>query len=410
MKTEHKLYAAIVALVVLAVAVYLVQKGEKKEAQGHVATAASADLPKLAFSKDDVAKITKLEIKNKDKGDVTLEKVASAPKKDEPKKDEPKDAKKDEPKKDEGAKEGGEDSPFDDEGEGGEKDQGPGDVWKVSKPLEAPANSANVKSMLDNLEKLGIQELITKSADGYAKYELDGDKTVHVVAYKGSEKVLDMYFGKSGSRGQMARIAGVEGVYVVKGYSSYLFARELKNWRNTDIWKFEDKNVIGVQIENESGKLSFSKNDDKWSGSFTKRDKDGKVEAKAAKWDKFDESKLKSMLSSYKTLRAADFAEKDADTGLDAPVKNGGLLRILFKDNAPERKLEVGKKQKNDDRFARDPGGDGTVYVLSSWTAKWAVAKPSEFEKPDEKKGDKKDDKKGPAFPPPSEEEDLGVE
>jgi hypothetical protein len=335
--------------------------------------------------------------------------VSSAPSKAEPKKDE---AKKDEPKKDEAKKDepSDDDNPLDDEGEEGGKDKGSGDVWKVSKPLEAPANPANVKSMLDNLEKFAVAELITKGADGYAKYDLDGDKAVHVVAYKGSDKVLDLYFGKSGSRGQMARIAGVEGVYVIKGYSSYLFARELKNWRNTDIWKFEDKNVIGVEIENENGKLSFSKNDDKWSGSFTKRDKDGKLEAKPGKWDKFDESKLKSMLSSYKTLRATDFAEKDADTGLDAPVKNGGWVRFLFKDNAPEKKLEVGKKQKNDDRFARDPSSDGTTYVLSSWTVKWVVGKPSEFEKPEDKKGDKKDDKKGLPIPPPSDDEELGVE
>ena len=407
MKTEHKLYAAIVALVVLGAAVYFMQKGEKKQEHEHAATAASADMPKLSFSKDDVAKITKVEVTNKDKGLITLEKVSSAPKKDDAK---PKDA-----KKDDAAKKGpdSDESPLDDEGEGGGADQRNGDVWKVSKPLEAPANSPSVKSMLDNLEKLEIHELITKSADGYAKYDLDGDKAVHVVAYKGADKVLDMYFGKSGSRGQMARIAGVEGVYVVKGYSSFLFAKELKGWRNTDIWKFEDKNVIGVEIENETGKFSFSKNDDKWSGSFTKRGKEGKLEAKAGKWDKFDESKLKTVLTTFKTLRASDFADKDADAGLDAAAKNGGVVRFLFKDNAPERKLEVGKKQKNDDRFARDPGGDGTVYVLSSWTAKWAVAKASDFEKADEKKGDKdkKDDKKGPPMPmPPSDDEELSPE
>jgi hypothetical protein len=196
---------------------------------------------------------------------------------------------------------------------------------------------------------------------------------------------------------------------VVKGYSSFLFAKELKGWRNTDIWKFEDKNVIGVEIENENGKFSFSKNDEKWSGSFIKRGKEGKLEAKAGKWDKFDESKLKTVLSSYKTLRASDFADKDADTGLDAPIKNGGVVRFLFKDSAPEHRLEVGKKQKNDDRFARDAGGDGTVYVMSSWTIKWVVAKPSDFEKADDKKGDKKDDKKGPPMPmpPPSDDEDM---
>ena len=35
-------------------------------------------------------------------------------------------------------------------------------------------------------------------------------------------------------------------------------------------------------------------------------------------------------------------------------------------------------------------GGDGTVYVVSSWAADWAVDAPKKFEKPEEKK--EKDD------------------
>jgi hypothetical protein len=81
-----------------------------------------------------------------------------------------------------------------------------------------------------------------------------------VVAYKGADKAVDLYFGKSGSRGQMARIGGKDGVYVVGGYSSYLYTREVKNWRET-----LDPQVRGCQRhpgrrENKNGAFSFSKN------------------------------------------------------------------------------------------------------------------------------------------------------
>ena len=78
---------------------------------------------------------------------------------------------------------------------------------------------------------------------GPHQYELTDDKGVHVVAYKGDAKATDLYFGKSGSRGQMARIAGKDGVYIAQGYSAYLYTREVKNWRETSILKFEDANA-----------------------------------------------------------------------------------------------------------------------------------------------------------------------
>ena len=33
-------------------------------------------------------------------------------------------------------------------------------------------------------------------------------------------------------------------IYAAKGYSSYLYAREVKAWRDTEIFKFEDGNAI----------------------------------------------------------------------------------------------------------------------------------------------------------------------
>src|SRR5262245_58732418 len=215
MKTEYRIYAALALLAALGFGFYMTKQKGKQELSQHSATAASADLPPVGVPKDDVEKITKIELKNAEKSDVTLEKK--------------------------------------------------GDTWEVVKPVSAKANAANVRSLLDNLKELKVKESIDRTNATYAQYELGDDKAVHVVAYKGAEKALDAYFGKSGSRGQMARLAGKDGVFVAGGYSSYLYTREVKNWRETSVLKFEDANAVSVEIENKNGKLSFSKNDDKWS-------------------------------------------------------------------------------------------------------------------------------------------------
>jgi len=339
MKTEYRIYIALAILALLGLGLWTTQKKQKQELAEHSATAASADLPKVGVPKDDVEKITKVEIKNADKGDVTLEKK--------------------------------------------------GDTWELVKPVAAKANAANVRSLLDNMKEFKLKEPIDRTTGTYGQYELTDEKAVHVVAYKGAEKALDMYFGKSGSRGQMARVGGQDGVYIAGGYSSYLYTREAKNWREMSILKFEDANAIQVEVENKNGKLSFSKNDDKWSGAFAPRDKKGKLEKPEKKWEKFDEAKVKDLLRAYKNLNAEDFGDAKSDTGIDAAAENGGVIHIVLKDNAGDYTIKVGKTSKASSRFAIKEGGDGTVYVLSSWSADWAVAEPKKFEK-----SEKKDDKK----------------
>ena len=339
MKTEYRIYAALAVLALLGLGLYLSKQSQKKELSDHSAVAASADLPAIGVPKDDVDKITKVTIKNADKSDVVLEKK--------------------------------------------------GDTWEVVKPVSAKANATNIRSLLDNLKELKVKESIDRTGATYAQYELTDDKAVHVMAYKGDAKAIDLYFGKSGSRGQMARVGGKYGVYIAGGYSSYLYTREVKNWRETAILKFEDANAIQVEVENKNGKFSFSKNDDKWSGSYAKRDKDGKLDKPEKKWEKFDEAKVKDMLRAYKALNAEDFAEEKADTGLDTPAKNGGLVHIKLKDNGGDFTIKVGKVSKGSSRYALKEGGDVT-YTLSSWSADWAVGEKTKFEKGDDKKKDNK--------------------
>jgi hypothetical protein len=241
MKQEQKLIAGAAVLVALGVGVYVTGQKAEQNAAAHT-TAGAADLPSIKIGKEDGAKITKLVIGNKDKGEVTLEK----------------------------------------------KD----DKWSLTEPLKAAANQKNVEDLIKNLEKLTIKAQIAKDAASYPKYELEDAKAVHLAVFKGEEKSLDAYFGKRGGRGQMARLAGTDGVYLVEGYSSYLYGREVKNWRDTDVLKFEDANVVSLEIENAHAKYSFSKNDDAWSASLYKRGKTGKLAAAAAKWSRFDASKV----------------------------------------------------------------------------------------------------------------------
>ncbi len=162
MTTNQKIYAAGGALVVLLGGLWAAQRSDKKDMEAHSINAVVAELPTIKLAAEDVEKVTKITIKNAAKGSVTLEKD--------------------------------------------------GDSWKVTQPLAAAANQANVKSLLDNLKELKIKDVIGTDKGLYGPNDLDDDKAVHVQAWKGADKAADLFFGKSGSRGQMTRVGDKDGV------------------------------------------------------------------------------------------------------------------------------------------------------------------------------------------------------
>lgn len=355
MKQEHKLYAAIGAMLVLGIAVYMVM-GEREKAAEARSVQAAQDLPVVKLTKEEAGKVTKFVIKNKDKGTVTIEKK--------------------------------------------------GDEWRLTAPTDAKANEANVRSIVDNLEKIELTAVIGEDAAIHEKYELTDGKAIHVQAFKGDEKVLDMLFGKSGSRGQMARMGG-EGakptVYATKGYSAYVWGREVKNWRHNEIMKFDEANPVAIEVENENGKFSFKKEEDAWSGVVYERDEDGKLKKKPRDIEDFDKEKLVKLMQAYKGLKATNFADEGADTGVDAPIESGGgTIRITMKDEQkPKFVIHVGKAQEGSNRYLKLEGDD-QVYVVTSFSTDWASAKEEKFQKKEDPKdkvdedfegGDDKDDK-----------------
>lgn len=320
--TEHKIYAGLAILAVLGGAVYLNRQKQTEEAKRYTAGASSANLPVISLPTDAVEKLTKITLQNETKTDIVLEKR--------------------------------------------------GDKWFVTKPVDYPANQGNVKSLIDNLKELKLKEQIEIGSASYKDYNLEDDKAVHVVAYKGSDKAVDLFFGKSGGRGQMVRKAGTDGVFAASGYSSFLYTRDAKSLRDNEILKLDDAALTQVVVTNENGEYSFKKDGEVWKGTL----KDKPI-------DRFDDAKVKDLVRAFKTLTAEDYADgkSEADTGLDKPAATVVFNR---KEGDPV-KIEIGKTATGESRYLRKPGTP-QIFVISSWAAGWAVAKTEKFQKPEEKK------------------------
>jgi hypothetical protein len=348
MPTDKKLIIAILVLAALGGAVFMQKQNQTADAAAHSLEGAGLTLPKITITDDDIKKIDKVELTRPIEHDGGAPEHIVLVKK-------------------------------------GEED------WALDKPAPAKGNASNVKSMLDALKRIEAKELIDASKDSYAKYKVTDEKALHAVFYKGKDVALDAYFGEDGSRGQMTRFAGKDGVFAVKGYSSYLFNRDAKSWRDKTIFKFEEKDVQKVTLENENGTFTFEKAGEDWKA------KQAKPKSETFKdIEKFDKSKLESVIRAYKALSAADFGDgkKPEDTGLAAPK---ATLTFEMAGGAGKYVVSFGGTD-GSNRWMKKNGSD-EIWSISSWAGDWATAGVDKFQKTEEKKGDK--DKGAPAGMPP---------
>ena len=239
-----------------------------------------------------------------------------------------------------------------------------GDKWALVKPVNAPANQQSVKSLLDNLKELKVKDSIAeKASDEELKdYALDNAHAVRVTTFKGADKKLSLTFGKSGARGQLVTVEGKPGVFTASGYSGYLYTREVKGWRDTEVTKFDDSNVNQVTLVNKDGTLSFTKADDKWAGTL-----------KGAPIARFDVEKVKEMIRNFKNLNADDFGDgkNDGETGLTTP---DATVTFQLKDGAGKYTLKVGKPVSGGTNRYIQKEGDPIVYVTTQNMADWLVS------------------------------------
>ncbi|MFO0679047.1 MAG: DUF4340 domain-containing protein [Polyangiaceae bacterium] len=276
-----------------------------------------------------------------------------------------------------------------------------GDKWEVTKPVSAPANQANVKQLIDNMKELKAKEVLANAADDSLKklYDLEPSKAVHVMAWKGADKKVDNLFGKSGSRGQAVMVEGKPQIFGIPSgagsYSSYLYTREVKGWRDTEIFKFDDANAIQFSVTSKDGPLSFTKGGDgKWAGT-----------QKGQPIPRFDEEKVKDALRALKGLNAEDFGDgkPTTETGLDAPE---AVVTVLLKDNAGKYVLNVGKTT-GPNRFAQKEGSP-TIFVVGSWASAFLTGDVSKFQKPLDGGAGKQAAAAPPGMPPGMDLESMG--
>jgi hypothetical protein len=356
MKATHKTHMA-VAILALGGGVYLARVAAKERHPAPSSTLPSTSpptvesLPVIALSRDDAERVTRIELTSPDDDDksrlqtIAIEKI--------------------------------------------------GPDWEMTAPLRTQASRSKVEALLQNLQTLRLWKLVDSSDRFYDQYDLTEAKAVHIVVRQGPRAVVDLFCGKSSTDGQLVRLAGRDGILSLvnwgpQGYQGFLFTRDLRSWRETSIFKFEEEDAIKIEIINRHGVMRFSQEAGRWIASRDRRHADGRLDPPGRAWPSFDAQKVEELLRAYHALSADDFGDPldRVRSGVDDAEKTGGIIRIALANAAAPLVLRVGKLSHGttrwaiqDSRWAIKDGGDGTLFALAPWTAGWATADASKFER-----------------------------
>jgi hypothetical protein len=320
----------IFGVVILGLLGVLVYRQAKQDESLGAPMASSTDFPTISAADD----VDKLEVTNGDKPTVVLERVP------------------------------------DPQASAASSDGGAATKWMVTQPVRADASQATVKDLLANLKDLKVESQVKLKLDDQVRKDkqLDAAHALHLVASKGGLKKVDETFGKMGVAGTLVVVADKPDlVWAAKGYSSYLYNKEAKDFRDKTIFKFDDANVVEVAITNTHGSLVFKKDGDKWTGSNGKH-----------AIEHLDADKIKDMLRAYKALNADDFGDGKslADTGLDKPE---AVVTFHLKDDSKPLVLDVGRSAIGANRYAKRVD-DETIVQVTQFVADWITSDVSKYQ------------------------------
>ncbi len=110
------------------------------------------------------------------------------------------------------------------------------DFWRVTDPVDFPAEVRNVHEVMKKLDGLEIENLVSGRAEQRSNYQVDS--TGILVEVKGGGKMLaNFYIGKPASTYKHTYMREVDSddIFMVDGNFKYFFSRKTNDWRNKSI-------------------------------------------------------------------------------------------------------------------------------------------------------------------------------
>ena len=232
-----------------------------------------------------------------------------------------------------------------------------GSTWEASNgSLTVKAKSTSVRSILGQLVSMSTKQLVSKSVDKHADYEVDAQTGKIVEVYQGDKLIEKFVVGRfnfnqnTRQAVSYARNFNEDDIYSIDGFMSMSFNTDFNSFRVTSLLNFSPTDVKSVDLNMGGQSLAFNRSLD---NSFVSNE--GQV---------IDSTAMTSYLSSLSNLSGSDF--NDAFNPTSAPSFQLNLvadnattsLEIdIYNQGSNENPSYVIKSSQNEAYFDSDDNG-----------------------------------------------------
>jgi hypothetical protein len=237
-----------------------------------------------------------------------------------------------------------------------------GDRWALVSPRDTAADSPSIASMLDALERLETEDIVTEAAPDLAPFGLSPPKIAVSVVAEGAGKPFELEIGDSvpAGSGLFARVPGKPRLFTVSSLVENTFDKTAFDLRDRSLIHAKKDDVRWFELS-KKGRTVFRLARDEAGGEWEVQTP---LTTRAAKWT------VEGFLGLIENIRMDSIPTEQATPQDLSKYGLGKAARrlTLGLDESKSVTLEIGKKTEDGKYFARD-GASSLVAIIDAGVA-----------------------------------------
>jgi hypothetical protein len=238
-----------------------------------------------------------------------------------------------------------------------------GGEWRLTAPIDFPADSPTVSSLLSSLSNLEQERKLSPAEVEPADYGLDAPSLFVAAATEdGARFALDVGDETPLGSNRAVRRTDEDDIVLCSDYFVTDLDKQLDDWRSRDVVDVVADDLASLQVVSGSDRIHLVRSDDDWR----------LVEPLQ---DLADGNHVSNLISNLSALRIEEFLDEGADPaelGLDEPEYRVTLVRT---GGASPLQLDFGRRREHDGATRIAARRDGSEYFWVNDVAATRLAK-----------------------------------
>lgn len=223
--------------------------------------------------------------------------------------------------------------------------------WFVAQPINYKADQSNVGNIINQVKNLEIKSIVSNKPEKHVIFQVDNAGTQLFLYEKNTEKAA-FILGKMGPTytESYARKINSDEVLLIQGAQSYMFNRQVKDWRDKTIFTTQKENLRQIQYRYGDTLFALTFQDSAW---FV-----GK--------EKAQQSVVDGILNSLSNLQAEDFIDHAISPKVNATIGYSGVqIRFAF--------------DKTNNKYNVQSSNSPQWFVVDQWKANQVLKRKKEI-------------------------------